>query len=450
MLRNAFEDLATDAKLELARSLLESLDGKVATETKLEAVRVLSNTISGKLDNLGTEAKLEAIRVLLNNLDTKQSYAYDSLDDMMKIKSMQKKFRDSFGGSVVDTAKWDVSLGTGAAATISGGILTFGSGTTINNSATLTSKEMFTVPFRLSFNLGLSQRIANQTLYIEMISVNPTTGVPDGLHSCAFVYDGTTATQAKYSVQNNGVTALVSSAVTVPTTVGSVSLYEVEPFCDEVWFHGKTMDATAQRTNSYVRHQQIPDPNAVYKIRLRWLNGGTAPASNTNATLQFIACQDYAELTAEITAGRGQSTAGQGVGVYVTGGNLGTQAVSGTVTANQGTLTAPTAYNLNSAASTNLQFVKASAGTVYSITATNIAAATKYVKIYNKATAPTLASDTPVLTIPVPAAGTVNIPFGATGHRFGTGIAHAITGAAADTDTTAVALGDVKLAIAYI
>jgi hypothetical protein len=298
--------------------------------------------------NLFGELSLEStqaeVKTLLTSVDTKMSHAYDATDDMYKVKSMQQKFRDSFPGSTVDATKWDTALGTGQTATVSTGVLTMGSGTTINATSSLLSKTVFTVPFRLSFNLGLSQRIANQTFYAEMISVDPVTQVPNGLHSCGFVYDGTTVTQAKYSVQNSGITPLVSAAVTVPTTAGSVSLYEVEPFCDEVWFHGKVLDSATQRSNSYVRHQQIPDPNAVYKIRLRWLNGSTAPASNTNATLQFVACQDYAELTAEITAGRGQSVAGQGVGVYVTGGlALATQAVSGTVTANIGSC-APTLY----------------------------------------------------------------------------------------------------------
>ena len=128
----------------------------------------------------------------------------------------------------------------------------------------------------------------------------------------------------------------------------------------------------------------------------------------------------------------------------------GTQPVSGTVTANQGTLVTPTANNINSAATTNATSVKASAGTVYSITVSNTAASPRYVKLYNKASAPTVGTDVPVLTIPVPAGGAVNIPFGATGHRFATGIALAITANAADSDTTAVGASEVKVATAYI
>ncbi|MGK7863223.1 hypothetical protein [Falsiroseomonas sp. E2-1-a4] len=42
-----------------------------------------------------------------------------------------------------------------------------------------------------------------------------------------------------------------------------------------------------------------------------------APASNTDIKVQFVTVADYAELTTEITAGRGQSVAGQGLGVNV-------------------------------------------------------------------------------------------------------------------------------------
>ena len=113
-------------------------------------------------------------------------------------------------------------------------------------------------------------------------------------------------------------------------------------------------------------------------------------------------------------------------------------------------VTAPTASNINSAATTNATSVKASAGTVYSVTASNINAAIRYLKFYNKASAPTVGTDVPVITIPIPAGGAINIPFGTTGHRFTTGIALAITTGAADSDTGAVAANEIKVATAYI
>jgi len=128
----------------------------------------------------------------------------------------------------------------------------------------------------------------------------------------------------------------------------------------------------------------------------------------------------------------------------------GTQPVSGTVTANQGTLVTPTASNINSAATTNTAFIKASAGTVYNVSVYNSGASTAYVKLYNQTTAPTLASAVPVIVIPVPATSTVMHNLGVVGHRFTTGIAIAITGGAGDTDTTATTAGQVKVLTSYI
>ena len=125
-----------------------------------------------------------------------------------------------------------------------------------------------------------------------------------------------------------------------------------------------------------------------------------------------------------------------------------TQPISGTVTSN---LATPTASNINSAATTNATVIKGSAGTLYSINAFNNGGAAAYVKLYNKATAPTVGTDIPVLVIPVPA-GDFNKPltFGPLGHRFTAGIGLAITGGAADNDTTAVAASQVKALTGFV
>jgi hypothetical protein len=369
---------------------------------------------------------------------------YDTGDDMIKVKSVQKKWRDSFVGTSLNAAKWDSSLGAGGAITVGGGTLTLGSGTTAGAETSVMSKETFTVPFRANVGITLSQRIANQTFLVEAVSVNPATGVPDGQHCVALLWDGTTATQAKYRVQNSGATPLDSSASTFPTSA-SGGFYELEPFADEAWFHGGTLDSTSGRANSYRRHQQIPEPNAVFKIRLRWLNGGTAPASNTNAVVRYITVQDYAELTAEITAGRGQSVAGQGVGVNV----IGTVPVSGTVTANEGTPVTPSASILNSAASTNGTVVKASAGTIYGVVLANNGASDAWFKLHNS-TAVTVGTTAVAMWIKIPAGANVNMQWGSKGLRHSTGICYSITGAVADADTTAIAAGQVKVNLSYV
>lgn len=131
----------------------------------------------------------------------------------------------------------------------------------------------------------------------------------------------------------------------------------------------------------------------------------------------------------------------------------GTQPVSGSLTS-AGTTTntpaTPSPSNINSAANTNATVVKSSAGTLYNIGASNTGAAAAFIKLYNKATAPTVGTDVPVLTLVVPAGGNVDFDLGPMGHRFSTGIGMAITNLAADSDTTAIAASQVKVLTSYI
>lgn len=71
--------------------------------------------------------------------------------------------------------------------------------------------------------------------------------------------------------------------------------------------------------------------------------------------------------------------------------------------------------------------IKASGGQVYGLSAYNVNAAVRYLHLYNKATAPTLSTDTPIYTVPLPAAGRIDINFTALGLAFATGISWAYT-----------------------
>jgi hypothetical protein len=101
---------------------------------------------------------------------------------------------------------------------------------------------------------------------------------------------------------------------------------------------------------------------------------------------------------------------------------------------------------VKSAATTNATSLKASAGNVFSIYLINNSAAVKYFKLYNKASAPTVGTDTPVAVVGIPASGNNFVMDGSAWAplRFSTGIAYAITGAVTDADTTAVAVNDVS------
>jgi len=107
---------------------------------------------------------------------------------------------------------------------------------------------------------------------------------------------------------------------------------------------------------------------------------------------------------------------------------------------------------LISATSTNATSIKASAGVVYGIYAVNSNSTVtnfRYVKLYNKASAPTVGSDTPtnVYSLPGTGGGVIAIP--PTGMAFTTGIALAITTGAPDNDTGSVAANEIVVNVCY-
>jgi hypothetical protein len=101
-----------------------------------------------------------------------------------------------------------------------------------------------------------------------------------------------------------------------------------------------------------------------------------------------------------------------------------------------------------STASTNATSIKASAGIVGGWYIFNTNTSRRYVKLYNKASSPTVGTDTPAITIPVPAGGAVNVEF-TNGINFGAGIAMAMTTGVADSDTGAVGANDLILNLFY-
>jgi hypothetical protein len=104
-----------------------------------------------------------------------------------------------------------------------------------------------------------------------------------------------------------------------------------------------------------------------------------------------------------------------------------------------------------SAATTNATSVKGSAGQLFHMSGFNNSATIAYLKLYNKATAPTVGSDTPVAVYLIPgntsgAGFVINIDKGI---AFATGIAFAITGGIGDSDTTAVSANVIVVNLGY-
>lgn len=108
-----------------------------------------------------------------------------------------------------------------------------------------------------------------------------------------------------------------------------------------------------------------------------------------------------------------------------------------------------TPFRLISAATTNATSVKASAGEIGLIVAFNTNAAVRYLKLYNKASAPTVGTDVPVLTLPIPPNNNGFVIPIADGLAFSTGIALAITAGVGDADATAISANEVTINLGY-
>lgn len=94
--------------------------------------------------------------------------------------------------------------------------------------------------------------------------------------------------------------------------------------------------------------------------------------------------------------------------------------------------------------------VKATAGQVFGWYLYNAASATRHVKFYDKATAPTVGSDTPVLTITLPPTSGANVFFGLPGIQFDNGIGLGATTGVADNNAGAPSANDVIVNVLYV
>ncbi len=96
------------------------------------------------------------------------------------------------------------------------------------------------------------------------------------------------------------------------------------------------------------------------------------------------------------------------------------------------------------------QTVKAGPGRIYEVIIFNAAAATRFVKFYDKATAPTVGTDVPVYTLEIDAKpnGQFSI-ISDMGWEFVNGIYVAATNVAADNDNTAPTALDIILHVQY-
>lgn len=243
-------------------------------------------------------------------------------ENPLPISTFQKKFRDSFSSpDGFSTSTWNiVNQPTGFTFNQTNGELNIVCPTTGSQNAEfiMDSVDTFTVPYRMMFAIKMPTRQSNQDVFVEMVAVdkdlNPL--IPAREATLAWQFTGTSATSANAQVRSNTLPVLSASHTVATTTAYQV--FEIEHASDEVWHYTRLLDSVNGRATATVRQQMIPEPNQLFKIRVRIKHGATAPVSANTVSLQYITVMDYTELTAEITASRGSAIAGQAMPVQVT------------------------------------------------------------------------------------------------------------------------------------
>jgi hypothetical protein len=294
------------------------------------------------------------------------------------------------------------------------------------------------------------------------------------------MWDSTTATQAKYDSQrrgwNSGDTTITTSTSASP---GHIVHLQSDGNDASVADSLRASNTAYQFTTRGSRIENLVDASTTLYMWIRVLNGTVAPASTTTLTVGFMSIEDAENIKVAISGG---TRNGQGNAIQVASNNLNcnTSQVGGSnMASNNGTATAgaqrmviasdntansnpwldtlvasaaqgaSTTHHAISAATTNATSVKASAGTINTLQISNVNAAARYLKLYNKASAPTVGTDTPVMTIYLPPTSNQTINTGAYGIRFSTGIAYALTTGITVADATAVAASEHSVGIFY-
>ncbi|AVX21588.1 hypothetical protein SAMN02745885_01663 [Carboxydocella sporoproducens DSM 16521] len=225
--------------------------------------------------------------------------------------TLQQPWREDFPGTGLNTNWQVVQTGSGHTISVANSVLSIATGTTANTETIIRSTKKFTIPFRVWFIAYLSQRIANQEFYLEVVN-------EAGDMVAQWLLDGTSATNGKHNVANAGTYGGAISMTTLSSA--SYTIFEIELFPDETYFVSRYADSTSSKSYVGCRTRLIPDLTQEYYIQIRAKNLSTAPASSTTLYIDAVVVQDISELTAEITGGRGGGGASQSISVYAPAG----------------------------------------------------------------------------------------------------------------------------------
>lgn len=383
------------------------------------------------------------------------------------------RFRDEF--ATYDTTNNWTTVQTGAGQSIDIGgsangssYLRITSGTTNGSETIILSKTTFTLPFKFSFGLSLTDtgaatdgRVANILPIVEVVEVDANGAVVETASSqtytgtcpnvMQFAFDGTTATTHRYTIRASGLTEVTAQGTSWGTTIPTGSYpnmiqafnYYMTSMNEISIWNSEAINSTTASTARKNTARAL-DNSKTYAIRIRLKNTG-AVATSTDMNIHFVRVCDASRVSVDFGLISGS----------VTDNNL---AIPTYVT-NMVSVVYPylsTSYGASfhhykiCDNSTNGTLVDGTVSVISNLILSNNGNDDVYFKLYNTTTTPNVGTDTPVLVIMIPAGQTVSVPAGVTPIRFSSGIGYGVTKGIAYADTTAIDANKVIVTMAFV
>jgi len=212
------------------------------------------------------------------------------------VRGQKQRWRDDFPNTSL-SSDWDiVQVGNGQNISVANSELKITTGNAIGGTI-IRHKKPFNIPCKVSFIGHISQRLANQSFYLEMVDSN-------GSNYARFFFNGTNASNVSCEQTNGGSPAYnFANLTSASTTFSSGLVYEIEASIEEVKFSTRQIDQLAGRSASWTQYRRIPDPLVEYYIQIRVLNTAI-PANSTTLTLDSISVIENESISIE-TPSRG-------------------------------------------------------------------------------------------------------------------------------------------------
>jgi len=435
------------------------------------AMPLLVDATTGRLkvDALGASAA--DLTLIHSKLDTSNGIATGTAADAHSIKVQLAS------GTIAVTGGSGGGAGGGASAAYNATLPTYTSGasstlqTDINGklitTGTLTDTQLRASALPVSLASVPSHPVTNAGTFAvqasggDLTSGSQTTKIVNGANTLAVDSAGAvtanTPASVTYSYTNTGA---ISASYVLPFGGGN--------FIDCSQFKELTLHSVAVGTGGNGFTVQVSNDSTnwltlVNSSGVAGLNAATV-FGNTSVGAGFILCYPtYGAKFIRVITGLA-ITAGTTTAVAQLSQIPSTKTfVSATLTSNQPS-PLPSAglgfalyHNNNSSASVNGTLVKGTAGTIGTLLLTNTTASFKYLLLVNKSTtAPVSGTDSPILSIPIPPNSTIDCSTSFAGVRLGNGIGYYIsatntfTGVSTSSTPTAVAAGDVNVAMSYV